>query len=80
MDLHDLYIPEQDWRKLLAAASGDAALLYLYIQAGGQPNQAEGALRMSTPRLDCAAACLKSCTALTSATLCTARTWISAAG
>ena len=59
MEQHDMYIPEQDWRKLLAAASGDAALLYLYIQAGGQPNQAEGALRMSTPRLDCAAACLK---------------------
>lgn len=59
MDIHDLYIPEQDWRKLLAAASGDASLLYLYIRAGGQTDQAESALRMSKPRLDCAAACLK---------------------
>ena len=59
MDLHDLYIPEQDWRKLLAAASGDAALLYLYIRAGGQTEQAESALRMSRTRLDCASACLK---------------------
>lgn len=59
MDMHDLYIPEQDWRKLLAAASGDASLLYLYIRAGGQTEQAESALRMSQPRMDCAAACLK---------------------
>ena len=59
MDMHDLYIPEQDWRKLLAAASGDAALLYLYIRAGGQTEQAESALRMSQPRMDCAVACLK---------------------
>ena len=59
MDIHDLYIPEQDWRKLLAAASGDAALLYLYLRAGGQTDQAESGLRMSRPRLDCAIACLK---------------------
>lgn len=59
MELHDLYIPEQDWRKLLAAASGDGALLYLYIRAGGQPEQAESALRMSPARAECAAAGLR---------------------
>jgi len=59
MDMHDLYIPEQDWRKLLAAASGDATLLYLYIRAGGQPEQAESALRMSPSRMECSSACLK---------------------
>ena len=59
MDLHDLFIPEQDWRKLLAAASGDAALLYLYIRAGGQPELAESALRMSPSRLECASAGLR---------------------
>ncbi len=59
MEMCDLYIPEQDWRKLLAAASGDAALMYLYIRAGGQAEQAESALRMSQSRADCAAACLK---------------------
>lgn len=59
MDPHDLYIPEQDWRKLLAAASGDAALLYLYLRAGGQAEQAENALRMTHPRTECASAALR---------------------
>ena len=59
MDIHDLYIPEPDWRKLLAAASGDAALFYLYIRAGGQIADAEHALRMPPARVEYAAACLK---------------------
>ena len=59
MQNHDLLLPEQDWRKLLAAASGDSALLYLYLRAGGQPEQADNALRMSRTRLDCASASLK---------------------
>lgn len=59
MDIHDLYIPEQDWRKLLAAASGDAALFYLYIRAGGQIPEAEHALRMTPARVEYASACLK---------------------
>ena len=59
MDQHDMYIPEQDWRKLLAAASGDGTLLYLYLRAGGRPEQAETALRMSQSRLECAAAGLR---------------------
>ncbi len=54
-----LLIPEQDWRKLLAAGSGDGALLYLYLRAGGRPEQAESALRMSQARMGCAAASLK---------------------
>ncbi len=59
MDIHDLYIPEPDWRKLLAAASGDAALYYLYIRVGGQPSEAEQALRMTPARAEYAAACLR---------------------
>lgn len=59
MDQHDMYIPEQDWRKLLAAASGDSALLYLYLRAGGSHDQAETALRMSKSRLDCACSSLR---------------------
>lgn len=59
MDQHDMYIPEQDWRKLLAAASGDSALLYLYLRAGGTTEQAETALRMSAARLECAASSLR---------------------
>ena len=54
-----LQIPEQDWRKLLAAASGDAALLYLFLRAGGFPDQAPAALRLSEPRMECAVASLK---------------------
>ncbi len=59
MERQELLIPEQDWRKLLAAASGDSALLYLYIHAGGQPELADSALHMSRERLDCATASLK---------------------
>lgn len=59
MDQHDMYIPEQDWRKLLAAASGDGALLYLYLRAGGSIELAETALRISKARLDCACSSLR---------------------
>lgn len=59
MQHHDLILPEQDWRKLLSAASGDGALLYLYIRAGGDPLQAHSALRMNQARLDCATVSLK---------------------
>lgn len=59
MDKQGLMVPEQDYRKLLAAASGDGTLLYLYLRAGGSPNQAETALRMSRSRMECAAATLK---------------------
>ena len=55
----DLLIPERDWRKLLAAASGDGALLYLFLRAGGTPEQAESALRFTAPRMECAVASLK---------------------
>ncbi len=59
MTERDLVLPEQDWRKLLAAASGDGALLYLYLRAGGSPDQAEMSLRMSRSRMECAVAALK---------------------
>jgi DnaD/phage-associated family protein len=59
MDSRQLAIPEQDWRKLLAAASGDAALLYLYLRAGGQQDLAAGALRMNSAQYDLAASSLK---------------------
>jgi len=55
----DLLIPERDWRKLLAAASGDGALIYLFLQTGGTPEQAEIVLRLSKTRMECAAAALK---------------------
>ena len=59
MTPQEIIIPEQDWRKLLAAASGDAALLYLFLRAGGSPEQAEASLRLSKPRMECAEAALK---------------------
>lgn len=46
-------------QKLLATGNGDAALLYLYIQSGNDPEKAEQALRMTSPRYQCAAATLR---------------------
>ncbi len=45
--------------KLLSAASGDAALLYLYIQSGNDPGAAEQALHLTGARYQCAAATLR---------------------
>lgn len=55
----DLIIPERDWRKLLAGASGDSALLYLYLRAGGNEMQAQSALRFTQQRMQLAVAFLK---------------------
>lgn len=46
-------------RKLLGAASGDAALLYLYILSGNAPAGAEKALGFSSARFSCAAATVR---------------------
>lgn len=59
MDEQALTIPERDWRKLLAAAGGDNALLYLYLRAGGAETQARHALRFTQERMDAAMAFLK---------------------
>ena len=59
MTADNLTISNSDARKLLGAASGDAALLYLYIQCGGDPEQAQKALRMSQTAFSCAAATLR---------------------
>ena len=45
--------------KLLCAASGDAALLYIYIHSGNEPACAEADLKMTKTRFDCAAATLR---------------------
>ena len=52
-------VSENDMRKLLGAASPEAALLYLYVQAGNDPSLAEGALSLSAGRVSCAAATLR---------------------
>lgn len=59
MNIESLNIESSDLRRLLGAASGDAALLYLYIRCGNDPASAEQALRLPQGRLACAAATLR---------------------
>lgn len=55
----EFHVDKQSVQKLLSAASGDAALLYLYIQSGNDPAHAEEALRLTSSRYQCAAATLR---------------------
>ena len=55
----DLTIPSQDVRKLLAAASGEAALLYLYLHTGGDPALGCQKLSMTPRQYEFAAASLR---------------------
>ena len=59
MNTEAIAISQNDIRLLLGAASGDAALLYLYINAGNLPETAARDLRFSESRLSCAAATLR---------------------
>ena len=59
MNVTEVNISREDARKLLATMSGDAAILYLYIQCGNDPAEAEQALKISQSRLGCAAATLR---------------------
>lgn len=59
MDTAQLNIEQSHIRKLLGAASGDAALLYLYIHSGNDPEQAQSVLRLNDARLRCAGATLR---------------------
>ena len=43
MNIDNLSIESGDVRRLLSAASGDAALLYIYIRCGNDPAGAEEA-------------------------------------
>ncbi len=52
-------IPKAHVHKLLCAKSPDAALLYLYITAGNDPQQAEQTLQLTGSRYACAAATLR---------------------
>ncbi len=55
----DLKMEEYDVKKLLSAASPDAALLYLYLQCGNRLENAERELNLNTTRLSCAGATLR---------------------
>lgn len=59
MDTLQLNIEQSHVRKLLGAASADAALLYLYIHSGNDPARAQKELNMPDSRLQCAAATLR---------------------
>lgn len=59
MNIQDLYINAVDLRKLLGTSSGDAALLYLYIRGGNDPQSACDELHFTPTRYSCAAATLR---------------------
>ena len=52
-------ISQSDMRRLLSAASPDAAMLYLYIKSGNALDTAPEALGLNDTRLECAAATLR---------------------
>ena len=59
MNIENINIESGDVRRLLAAASGDAALLYIYLRCGNDPAVAEQALQLPEGRLACATATLR---------------------
>ena len=59
MNAAEVHISRDDVRKLLATASPDAAMVYLYIACGNRVDEAEQALKMSAGRLSCAVATLR---------------------
>ena len=52
-------ISQGDIRRLLSAASPDAALLYIYLKSGNSASQAERDLNLNASRLSCAMATLR---------------------
>ena len=59
MKIETLTVPQGDLHRLLACGSGDAALLYLYIQSGNSPEAAEKELGIPGARLATAGATLR---------------------
>ena len=60
MNATEVNISRDHARKLLATASGDAAMVYLYISCGNRMEDAEQNLKMGAGRLSCAVATLRS--------------------
>ena len=52
-------ISQSDVKKLLIAASTDAALLYIFLNSGNRPEEAVAQLRLTDSRFGCAAATLR---------------------
>ena len=59
MQTAELNMEKGHVHKLLCAANGDAALLYLYLHSGNNMENAERELNMNPSRLQCAAASLR---------------------
>ena len=59
MQTAELNMEKSHVHKLLCAASGDAALLYVYLHSGNPLENAEKDLNMNTSRVQCAAATLR---------------------
>ena len=59
MNATEVSISRDHVRKLLATASGDAAMVYLYISCGNRIEEAEQHLKMGQGRLSCAVATLR---------------------
>ena len=59
MNIESIHIDSGDVRRLLAAASGDGTLLYLYLRCGNDPAGAGEALHLPEGRLQCAIATLR---------------------
>ena len=59
MNMDAVVIEKEDARKLLATASGDAALLYLYLKSGNDLSGAGEELKLNETRLSCALATLR---------------------
>ena len=59
MKTEPINLERSDVHKLLSTANADAALLYIYLKAGNPIADAEGTLRLSQSRLNCAAATLR---------------------
>ena len=59
MIMEKVTISQSDVRKLLSAASPDAALLYIFLNSGNDPADAMRELRLTESRFSCASATLR---------------------
>lgn len=59
MNIDSVILDTGEVRKLLGAASGDGALLYIYLKTGNPPSDAAQVLNLTPARINCAMATLR---------------------
>ena len=59
MNMESVILETAEVRKLLAAASGDGTLLYIYLKAGNPAENAAQARNLTAARYNCAMATLR---------------------